>query len=112
MADLRKERIACNEGAFRELNESLESHVHRGRPEGDYAGFVCECGNGDCDAIVQLDLATYERIRDDPMLFFAVRGHEAPDTEDVVDDGGHYVILRKHDDVAEIAEATDPRNSA
>jgi hypothetical protein len=109
MANRRKEQIAYNEAAFRKLNESLESNVHRGRPEGDYAGFVCECGNGDCDAIVQLDLATYERIREDPLLFFAVSGHEAPDAEDVVDDGGHYVVLRKHDDVADIAEATDPR---
>ena len=30
----RKERIAHNESAFRELNESLEASVHRGRPAG------------------------------------------------------------------------------
>ena len=109
MAGRRKEQIAYNEAAFRRLNESLESNVHRGRPEDDFAGFVCECGDGDCDAIVQLDLATYERIRQDPMLFFAVSGHEAEDAEDVVDDRGHYVVLRKHEDVADIARETDPR---
>ena len=109
MADRRKEQIAYNEAAFRKLNESLESNVHRGRREDDYAGFVCECGDGDCDALVQLDLATYERIRQDPMLFFAVSGHEAEDAEDVVDDRGHYVVLRKHEDVADIARETDPR---
>src|SRR5688500_9012998 len=103
MADRRKEQIAYNEAAFRKLNESLESNVHRGRPEEDFAGFVCECGDGDCDAIVQLDLATYERIRADPMLFFAVSGHQAEDAEDVVDDHGHYIVVRKHDDVSEIA---------
>ncbi len=109
MDDLHKERIAYNEGAFRKLNEQLESNVHRGRAAGDHAGFVCECGDGDCDAVIQIDLSTYESIRQDSRLFFAVRDHEEPEAEDVVDQTEHYVVVRKHDDVAHIADATDPR---
>ena len=109
MDDRRKERIAYNEGAFRKLNEQLESNVHRGRGAGDYAGFVCECGDGDCDAVVQMNLSTYESIRQDSCLFFAVRGHQEPEAEDVIDQTEHYVVVRKHDGVSDIVEATDPR---
>ena len=59
---------------------------------------------------MQLELESYERIRQDAQLFFAVPGHEAPDAEDVVDETEHYVVVRKHDDVADIAEETDPRS--
>jgi hypothetical protein len=97
-----KERIARNEAAFRELNESLEANVHRRQNEPDYAGFVCECGNDDCDTTLRVALDDYADIRADAKLFFVVPGHEAPDTEDVVGDGDGYVVVRKHDDVADI----------
>jgi hypothetical protein len=113
MSDQRANRIALNESAFRELNESLEANVHRSRANGRLAGFVCECGDGDCEAIVQLDLSAYEAIRRDSQLFFVVPGHEIPDVEDVVDDGdGHYLVVRKHVDVAGLVDDTDPRTGA
>ncbi len=110
MASERKERIARNESAFRDLNERLEANVHRGDIEPDYAGFVCECGDIDCDTTVRMALPAYEAIRRDSMLFFVVPGHEAADTEDVVDDNGGYLVVRKHDDVAGIVDSTDPRS--
>ncbi|HEV7808858.1 MAG TPA: hypothetical protein VGO80_23850 [Solirubrobacteraceae bacterium] len=110
MASQRKQRIAYNEGAFRQLNESLERDVHRGRTQSEYAGFVCECGDPDCDDVIRVDLETYESIRADAQLFFAVRGHEVLDAEDVVDGNDRYVVVRKHDDVADIAERTNPRS--
>ncbi|MEY2513579.1 MAG: hypothetical protein QOJ89_937 [bacterium] len=109
MAGQRKERIAYNEAAFRDLNDSLERDVHRGRTQTEYAGFVCECGDPDCDDVIRLDLDTYESIRQDAQLFFTLRGHEAPEAEDVVDGNDRYVVVRKHDDVAGIAQRTDPR---
>lgn len=109
MARNRVERIAHNESVFRSLNESLEASVHRGRPDGDLAGFVCECGNPDCEATVRLDLAAYESVRADSQHFFVRPGHEEPDVEDVVSEGEGYVVVRKHPDAAEIVERTDPR---
>ncbi len=109
MASEHKERIAVNESDFRDLNERLEANVHRGATEPDYAGFVCECGDRDCDTTVRMTLPAYEAIRDDSRLFFVVPGHEASDTEDVVEDGDGYVVVRKHDEVAEIVDGTDPR---
>jgi hypothetical protein len=104
MPDERTERIARNEAAFRALNESLEASVHSGRSEDDFAGFVCECGDLDCDMTVRVTLPTYESIRRNSLLFLLVPGHEAPDVEDVVDGGDGYVVVRKHDEASEIVE--------
>jgi hypothetical protein len=110
MEELRKERIAYNESAFRDLNDRLQDSVHGDSPDGHFAGFVCECGDADCDATVRLALPTYESIRQDAKLFFLLPGHEAPEAEDVVDDGEGYVVVRKHEDVADIVEGTDRRH--
>ncbi len=109
MTTERKERIARNESSFRELNESLEASVHRGKTEPEYAGFVCECGDGECDEIVRLTLSSFEKIRQDSLLFFVVPGHEIPDAEDVVEECDGYLIVRKHQDTAEFAELSDQR---
>jgi hypothetical protein len=109
MPDQRTERIALNESAFRDLNEKLESSVHSGRPPEDYAGFVCECGDYECETTLRLRLPDYEAIRADPMLFFVAPGHDAPDVEDVVDEHDGYLVVRKHEAAQEIVEETDPR---
>jgi hypothetical protein len=108
----RTERIAHNESVFRALNESLEASVHRGRPDGDRAGFVCECGDPNCDEIVRVELPAYESVRGDSQLFVVLPGHETPDVEDVASHGDGYVVVRKHADAAEIVESTDPRRGA
>lgn len=110
MAPWRNERIAHNENAFRELNESLEHSVHRRRADEDLGGFICECGDGECEDIVRLQRATYEEIREDSRLFFVAPGHEMPEAEDVVRRGDGYFVVRKHIDVADIAGAGDPRD--
>jgi hypothetical protein len=109
MASARKERIARNESAFRELNERLEASVHRGRTEPEYAGFVCECGDGDCDMTVRVPLGAYEAVRQNTRDFIVVAGHEVEDAEDVVDEGDGYVVVRKHEDVADIVDAWPDR---
>lgn len=100
----RNERIARNEASFRELNQSLESNVHRGQTQPAFAGFVCECGDGDCDTTLRVPLDSYLAAREDDKLFIVVPGHEIPDTEDVVDEGDGYNVVRKHEDVAEFVE--------
>ena len=111
MAPTRHDRIARNENAFRSLNESLERSVHRRRRDEDLGGFVCECGEGECEDIVRLPLAAYEEIRQDSQLFFVVPGHEVPDAEDVVRRGDGYLVVRKHADVADITAQGDPRQT-
>ncbi len=109
MATRRHERIARNESAFRKLNESLENSIHRKRAEEDFAGFVCECGDMDCEDIVRLPMSDYEAIRQDSQLFFVKPGHEIPDAEDVVREEEGYLVVRKHADVSELSEKDDVR---
>jgi len=109
MVDPRIERIARNESAFRELNERLEASVHRRRSADDLAGFVCECGDPDCDATVRLDLASYEAVRRDSQLFVTLPGHDIREAEEVVRTGEGYIVVRKHEEAAEVVEQTDPR---
>jgi hypothetical protein len=111
MARRRMERIAHNESVFRALNESLEASLHRGRPDGDRAGFVCECGDPNCDETVRVELPAYESVRADSQLFVVLPGHNACDVEDVVSDGDGYVVVRKHAEAAKIVERTDPRRA-
>jgi hypothetical protein len=102
MPTAREERIARNEASFRELNQSLEANVHRRQTEPEFAGFVCECGDGGCDTTVRVALDSYAAVRGDDKLFIVVPGHEIADTEDVVDEGDGYLVVRKHDEVAGI----------
>lgn len=111
MASDRHERIARNESAFRKLNESLEGSIHRDRAVDDHAGFVCECGNGECEEIVRVQMSDYEAIREDSQMFFVKPGHEIPDAEDVLREAEGYLVVRKHPDVAELSEHGDPREA-
>lgn len=108
--DARHQRIARNEAAFRTLNESLHREVHDPLGgESARSGFVCECAHADCASIVTVSLPKYEDVRADPMLFLAVPGHEIPDSEDVVERGEGFVVVRKHEEARPVAESTDPR---
>lgn len=104
MASERNARIARNEASFRELNDRLDADVHRGSTEPEFAGFVCECGNEECDTTIRVPLDSYAEVRQDDMLFLVVPGHEVPDAEDVVDERDGYLVVRKHEDVADIVE--------
>jgi uncharacterized protein (UPF0548 family) len=111
MPQSREQRLARNEANFRSLNESLGASVHQ-RLSGsgsNVPGFVCECGNGDCEDIIQVELSSYEEVRRDPCLFLVHPGHEVADVEDVVQRTDGYLVVRKHDEVADIVRETDPR---
>lgn len=110
MTDARRERIARNESRFRALNEALHANVHAPLTAGgDRSGFVCECALTDCLEVISVALPRYEEVRRDSQLFLVAPGHELVDAETVVDSTDGYVVVRKHDDVAPIVEALDPR---
>jgi hypothetical protein len=110
MPDRRKERLARNESVFRELNEQLNAHVHEGGIGDEIAGFVCECADPDCEVVVSLKLFRYEEIRRNAQLFVVAPDHEMLEAERVVERHDSYSVVRKHDDVAHVVEATDPRS--
>ena len=93
------EQIARNELRFRELNGRIAATVTQGRRQGPL-GYVCECGDADCQRLVDLSQSEYDAVREEPRRFFVVPGHELPRAEAVVDRvEGRYVVVEKPRDV-------------
>ena len=108
--DERERRIAENETRFREVNERLESAQTRVGTGNGGIEVLCECGDRDCTEQVALALTDYETVRADPVAFVVKPGHEAPEVEHLVERKGHYNIVRKRGEAAEIANEHDPRD--
>jgi hypothetical protein len=104
--NLWEERAARNEALFREVNERIEAlHVQSATDE-----FVCECPDDTCTERLTVALATYERVRNTPLLFLVAPGHERPALEHVVEQGDGFLIVKKDNPTAtRIAKQTDPR---
>ena len=108
--DERERRIAENETRFREVNERLESAQTSVGTGNGGIDVLCECGDRDCTEQVKLPLADYEAVRADPVAFVVKPGHEKPEAEHLVEHHGHYNIVRKQGEAAEIANEHDPRD--
>jgi hypothetical protein len=103
-----KERIGWNEAAFRRINESVETDYS----ETNYAGligFLCECGHSGCEEIIEMTRGEYEGVRANPRRFAVIGDHAIGSTEDIVERHQRYVVVEKHEDVADLAERSDPR---
>jgi hypothetical protein len=103
-----KLKIAANESAFRDVNEAIKS----GRWPGEGAArvaFRCECGTFGCNLMVEMTVAEYEEIRGNGRRFLVLPDHVIPETEDVVDDRGAYLVVEKRGEAGRLAEETDPR---
>ena len=102
-------QIALNESTFRQVNEGIEE----GRRERDgLVPFLCECGEVGCNAVVELTLREYERVRADSRSFLVAPGHGA-DFDEPSCDGERYGVVRKPDGpLGELADRTDPRRDS
>jgi len=90
-------RAARNEAEFRRINDSLAAGL---RDAGTHkAGFVCECSATDCRRLVDLTMREYREVREDPMRFVLVPGHEWSPIEDVVDGGDGFIVVEKHEEL-------------
>ena len=87
----REERLAANEVRFREINEGAQPQ-RESRGEGR---FVCECADRSCMIWIEVDPATYARVRQNPLHFIIAAGHEIPDVEQVVERGDGYFVVQK-----------------
>ena len=103
-----KGRVGRNEATFRRINESVETDY----AETDYSGligFLCECGDPDCEQTIELTPAEYESVRANPRRFAVIGHHAIETTEDIVERHQRYAVVEKHEDVADLAERSDPR---
>jgi hypothetical protein len=110
--DERTRRVGSNEAIFRTVNEQIESlNRDLAAISDNTMHIVCECGMLSCAEQISVPVSVYEEIRADPALFFVVRGHEVPQTEDVVERATRYNVVRKHPGAPErLAVLTDPRS--
>jgi 5-bromo-4-chloroindolyl phosphate hydrolysis protein len=108
LVDERERRIGQNEALFREVNERIE-RLSQTLQATDSITILCECGDASCTDQIEISLPKYQRIRQDPTLFFVRSGHEQTDIEYVVEQDESYNVVRKTDGAAEVARERDPR---
>jgi hypothetical protein len=63
--------------------------------------YMCECGDQDCTATIDLTSDEDRAVRAHPRRLFVLDGHEFGDLEDVVERNGRYIIVEKHPDAME-----------
>ena len=103
----REERIAANEGLFREVNERIVELTEGW--DATTLDLMCECGEKECMKRVEVTLGEYERIRQDPHRFIVLPGHELPEVEDVVERRNGYFLVEKHVETHNQVEESDRR---
>jgi hypothetical protein len=101
-----EQRAARNEALFREVNENIARLEERHATTVTAPSFICECANDGCTDQFAVDLDTYQRIREQPRLFFVLPGHQDPRLERVVETYGDYLIIEKTGEAGEVAERT------
>lgn len=97
-----------NEAAFRRVNESVEVDYSETKYTG-LIGFLCECGHSACEETIEMTLCEYEAIRANPRRFAVIGAHAIRMAEDIVERHQRYAVVEKHEDVAGLAERSDPR---
>jgi hypothetical protein len=98
---------------FRDANEIIRGQA--GKLEfraADRVPFLCECADPSCTDVIRLTLEDYEAVRASSHTFAIVPGHEAAESETVVDVGSDddgVAVVAKKPPGHEITEQTDPR---
>lgn len=106
----REQRLAENEAAFRDVNESLRYVAAQGTATVDTMRLVCECGDASCSEFVEVSPTEYEGVRAVATHFIVRPGHVAPDIEEVVVENDRFAVVEKRPGTpAEVATDTDPR---
>jgi hypothetical protein len=112
--DVEGERRARNEALFREVNERVEELADRlsgyGNDPSLLAGFVCECSRSDCASQLQVSYAKYETVRENPLRFLVLPGHEDLEVDRVLERHGGFFVVEKFGEASEIAVEEDPRS--
>jgi hypothetical protein len=113
VTDERRRRIGQNEALYRQVNERIEDMNEAFSTITENFSIVCECADLDCTEQITLSRERYEQTRRDPTHFFLKPGHEAMDTERVLDraeDESYVIVEKASPEARRRAEETDPRS--
>jgi hypothetical protein len=103
----REERLAANEGLFRDVNARIVELTDKW---GGSFDLVCECANPECMQPIGLTLSEYEQLRQNPHRFAVLPGHVIPDIEDVIARNDRYFVVEKHVGTHEQVKESDLRS--
>jgi hypothetical protein len=107
----REHRLAENEAAFRDVNESLRYVAVQGTATVQTMRLVCECGDAACSEFVEVTPTEYEGVRAVATHFIVRPGHVAPDIEQVTVANERFAVVEKRPgEPAAVAKDTDPRS--
>ena len=107
----REMQIAKTEALFRDVNERIAETSERF--DTDEAHFMCECADSKCAERLEVPLAEYEEVREDPTTFVLNPEHVTADVETIVEQRQGYAVVRKFDAVvARMVRKLDPRARA
>jgi hypothetical protein len=107
MSTEREERLAKNEAMFRIVNDRKAQWEERSTEAPEL--YLCECADPECREKVRLTLTEYEHVRQESRQFAVLAGHEVPEVEKVIEEHDGWLVIEKNPEVADIAQATDPR---
>jgi hypothetical protein len=105
----RATRAAIVEAAFRIANERMIRWEER-HADGRSELYLCECASPDCREKVRLDRLQYEGVREEPMRFFVIPGHQLDELEEVIEHHEHHLVIEKPGALLDLVTATDPRS--
>lgn len=109
----RDRRLAENEAAFRDVNESIRYVAANAVDTVQTMHLVCECGDDTCAEFVDVTVAEYEAVRAVPTHFLVLSGHVLGEIERVVSSNERFAVVEKRPgEPAEIARETDPRDDS
>lgn len=105
------ERVARNEAAFREANESIRAKAESWAMDGRLP-VLCECADVGCTEVLQLTAREYEDVRSEPRWFATAPGHyvNAEGWGRRVAEHGGFDVVEKIGGAGEIVERLDPRS--
>jgi hypothetical protein len=104
LVDSRDARMAENEALFREMNERMAVWEERQGAPLEKHMFFCECARRACHERVCLTIPEYVAVRESPVRFAVLPGHDVPGLERVVEERQGYVVVEKHERFRHVVE--------
>jgi hypothetical protein len=108
--DRQKGRLAQNEDIFREVNDRINATAEGYGADGHVYEFLCECSDPACMERVELTLAQYRHVRDEPTRFVVKTGHAIAEIEHVVETAPDHVVIEKHGEAGRVAIELDAQS--
>lgn len=99
----RETRAARNQALFRAVNEKLRDLDDALSNATDEYAIACECADIGCVGMLTIGVDDYEAVRSSPRRFVVLRGHSAPEVEQVVTERADYVVVEKLGAAGEVA---------